>query len=107
MRKVKWSIRDDGNSTWGKHYHGDYIVFCTDCDGDGTEWSVWLRAEYEQELPDDQLWKKQPLAKGSVSHGNDFQIGQAISIEALDAILRDRAEREAEKRAQPPLRVKW
>lgn len=99
MRKVKWLIRDDGNSTWGRHYHGDYIVFCTDCDGDGTEWSVWLRSEYEIELPDDQLWKKQPLAKGSVApRGSDFEIGQAIAIEALDAILRDRTDRATQHR---------
>ena len=95
MRKVKWSIRDDGNSTWGKHYDGDYIVFCTDCDGDGTEWSVWLRDEYELELPDDKLWQKQPLAQGSVSpQGDDFEVGKAIAIEALDALMRNRADRE-------------
>lgn len=99
MRKVKWSIRDDGNSTWGKHYHGDYVVFCTDCDGDGTEWSVWERAEYELKMSDEDQWKKKPLAKGSVApYGNDFEIGQAIAIEALDAILRDQTDRATARR---------
>jgi hypothetical protein len=94
MRKVKWSIRDDGNSTWGRHHHGNYVVLCTDCDGDGTEWSVWDRHKYEMEVPDDELWKRQPLAKGSIApYGSDFEIGQAVAIEALDAIIRDRAQR--------------
>lgn len=98
MRKVKWSIRDDGNSTWSKHYCGDYVVFCTDCDGDGTEWSVWLRDEYEMKLPDEELWKRQPLAKGYVSpHGDDFEVGQAIAIEALDSLVRNRADRERQE----------
>lgn len=99
MRTVKWSIRDDGNSTWCKHYHGDYIVFVTDCDGDVVEWEVWLRKDYEElsrivrRDPECRENVRLPQAqiKGEVTCGYDeLAIGQAIAIEALDALLRDR-----------------
>jgi hypothetical protein len=109
MRKVKWSIRDDGNSTWAKHYCDEYVVFVTDMDGDGTEWSVWLRSEREtinaiaeeneriadvfkrRRLPD-------PLTRGYVCVRtiDDFEIGQAIAIEALDRIIAARSQSETE-----------
>lgn len=114
MREVKWKIRDDGNTAWGKHYHGDYVVTICDMDGDGTEWEVWLRREYEsinaiaernrgitdilkhERLPD-------PLARGYVCVRTleDFDIGKAVAIEALDSIIRERQAYESDKRANP------
>jgi hypothetical protein len=106
MRTVKWSIRDDGNTQWGKHFHGDYVVTICDMDGDGTEWEVWLRREYDSinsisreiERLGQEKWREHPrmpdpIAKGyvCVRVGDDFEAGKAIAIEALDAILRDRA----------------
>lgn len=97
MRKVKWSIRDDGNSTWGKHYHGDYVVTVTDMDGDGTEWEVWLKADLEKSHREreagNELAHAKAIARGYVCVRTieDFEVGQAVAIEALDAILRARA----------------
>jgi hypothetical protein len=110
MRTVKWSIRDDGNSTWCKHYYGDYIVFVTDCDGDLVEWEIWRRKDYaelgralklaEERDHDGTTRLPKPLIKGEVSCGyDDLAIGQAIAIEALDALIRDREALAAERRA--------
>lgn len=92
MREVKWSIRDDGNSTWAKHYHGPYVVFVTDMDGDGTEWEIYLKADLEKSKRERDEGKQESfahaLAKGRVDHFDDFEIGQAVAIEALDAIIR-------------------
>jgi hypothetical protein len=109
MRKVKWSIRDDGNSTWGKHYCGAYVVFVTDRDGDFTDWEIWDRAEYDalckaldsddERAKTNATWKYRACAKGEIYVGmNEFTIGQAVAIEALDAIIRDDQEHEALKR---------
>jgi hypothetical protein len=97
MRKVKWSIRDDGNSTWGKHKAGPYLVTVTDCDGDGTEWAVYLtsdidKAKRKRDQGDEDAYAH-AIAKGEVSVQaiDDFEIGQAVAIEALDAIIRARS----------------
>jgi hypothetical protein len=103
MRKVKWSIRDDGNSTWGKHCHGNYVVFVTDRDGDFTDWEIWYRDDHEklskalnsddEQAKKDAVWKYRALATGEIHVGmNEFEIGQAVAIECLDAIVRDDAE---------------
>jgi hypothetical protein len=114
MRSVKWSIRDDGNTAWGKHYHGDYIVTICDMDGDGTEWEVWLRKEYDtireiaernRQIKEVSKWERlpDPIAKGYVCVRaiDDFEVGQAIAIEALDGIIRARNAYEAPRRAHP------
>lgn len=113
MRKVKWQYRDGRDGEFSKHYHGDYVVTVQDMDGDGTEWDVWLQADLEKarkerDAGNDRSYAS-PIAKGYVCPRaiDDFKISQVVAIEALDAILRVRAEREAEERARPPLRAKW
>lgn len=99
-RKVKWSIRDDGNSTWGQHCHGDYLVTVTDMDGDGTEWNVWRQSDLEKAKREREQGNEHahanPIASGyvSVSAIEDFEVGQAVAIAALDAILAARSEYE-------------
>lgn len=101
MRKVKWQYRDSRDGEWCRHYHREYVVTCQDMDGDGTEWAVGRRGAYEKPLPKDPLaivpdWR---IAHGFVSEGSDFEIAKVVAIAALDAIIRDREEREAERRA--------
>lgn len=104
VRKVKWSIRDDGNSTWAKHYHGPYVVFVTDKDGDATDWEVYLKADLEKAQKERDQGKLDavayPQANGRVEHFDDFEIGQAVAIEALDAIIRARTAYDAELAAE-------
>ena len=100
MRKVNWTIRDDGNSMWGIHYRCGYVLFVTDRDGDFTDWEIWRRADSDklaaalsgdnEKVKDDAVWRYRALAKGEVYVGmNEFEIGQATAIECLDAIIRD------------------
>ena len=61
-------------------------------DGDGTEWGVGLRQDYERPLPKDERApiKRWEIASGRVDSGNDFEVAKVIAIAALDAIMKDR-----------------
>jgi hypothetical protein len=109
MRDVKWKYRDGRDGERAEHYHGDYVVTVQDMDGDGTEWDVWIKADLEKARKEreagNELAHARPIAKGYVCVRaiEDFKIGKVVAIEALDAILRVRAECDAEKRTQPPM----
>lgn len=109
MRAVRWRIRDDGNSTFCRHYHGEFIVFVEDHDGDMVVWEVWYRRDYEAR---NRAWERDPdgargagrhfhpQAHGEVSCGwDELEIGKAIAIEALDAIIREKRRSDAERAA--------
>jgi hypothetical protein len=106
VRKVKWQYRDGRDGEFSKHYHGDYVVTVQDMDGDGTEWEVWLSADLEKARKEREAGNERayadPIAKGYVCVRaiEDFRIGQAVAIEALDGIFRARSELERERTAQ-------
>jgi hypothetical protein len=103
MRPVRWQYRDGRDGEWCRHYRGGYVVTCQDMDGDGTEWGVGLKVDYEKPLPKDPTewirdWR---IAHGFVGMGSDFEIAKVVAIAALEAIIRDREECEAERRVKP------
>lgn len=78
MTYVRWQVRDDGNSTWAKHVRGPYAVYVTDCDGDGSTWSIELDGAC--------------LASGDVmevckTERYHFAIAKDAAIAALESIL--------------------
>lgn len=105
---VKWQYRDSRDGEWCRHYRGDYVVECQDMDGDGTEWDVWSRKDYET-IPGinernrhiDDVFKQErypnPIARGRVDCGNDFQIARVVVIATLEAIIKDAEESERER----------
>jgi len=69
-------------------------------DGDGTEWDVWRRKDYDtiaginrnNRNIDDALKLQRypnPIAHGRVDVGNDFQIARVVAIATLEAIIKD------------------
>lgn len=101
-RTVKWQYRDGRDGEWCRHYRGDYVVECQDMDGDGTEWDVWLRKDYdtipgitERNRRIDDVFKQErypnAIAHGRVDVGNDFQIAKVVAIATLEAIMADKS----------------
>lgn len=92
MSRVRWQYRDTRDGEWCRHYRGEYVVACRDMDGDGTEWGVGLRVDYEKPLPKDPMqWVRDwRMAYGRVDAGSDFEIAKVIAIAALEAIIHDR-----------------
>lgn len=109
MRAVRWRIRDDGNSTFCRHYHGEFIVFVEDHDGDMVVWELWYQRDYKARSrafdrdPEGERgdWQRfSPIAHGEVSCGYDeLEIGKAVAIEALDAYIRERRRFDEEQAA--------
>jgi hypothetical protein len=92
MTTVRWQYRDSRDGEWCRHYRGEYVVECQDMDGDGTEWGVGLRKDYELPLRDETVMPKRwQMAQGRVDWGNDFEIAKVIAIAALEAIMSARA----------------
>lgn len=106
MRKVNWIRRDGRDGDYAKHYRRGYVVTVQDMDGDGTEWGVWLVADLEKAKAEraagNDMAHARPVANGYVCVRaiEDFTIGQAVAIEALDGILRVRDELDRERSAQ-------
>ena len=95
---VRWQYRDGRDGEWCRHYRCGYVVECQDMDGDGTEWDIYTRNDYEripgilarnQEIDD--IYKHEsipsPVAHGRVDVGNDFAIAKVVAIAALEAII--------------------
>lgn len=99
MRNVKWTYRDTRDGEYAEHYRGEYVVTVQDMDGDGTEWEVWLKADLEKASKEREAGNERayadPIAKGYVCVRaiEDFQVGKAAAIAALDAILKARSDR--------------
>jgi hypothetical protein len=103
MKNVRWQYRDSRDGEWCRHFRGSYVVTCQDMDGDGTEWGVGLREDYERPLPKDplKLYKDWRIAHGFVGTTciNDFETAKVVAIAALEAIIKDWEDYQAEKRA--------
>lgn len=106
---VKWQYRDSRDGEWCRHYRGEYVVECQDMDGDGTEWNVYRRKDYDTIAGINQRNRQEadvlklerypnPVASGRVDRGNDFQIARVVAIAALEAIIKDAEESERERR---------
>ena len=102
MKEIRWTHKDGRDGEWCKHYRGIYVVTCQDMDGDGTEWGVGLREDYDRPLPKDplQLHKDWRIAYGFVGPYciNDFEVAKVVAIHALAAIIKDREDYQAEER---------
>lgn len=100
---VKWQYRDGRDGQWCRHYRGKYVVTCQDMDGDGTEWGVGLREDYERPIPKDrlQLYKDWRIAHGFIGPRtiDDFAMAKVVAIAALEAVIKDRGDYEREKLA--------
>lgn len=103
-----------GTADWdySEHYREGYTVTVQDLDGDGTEWNVWLNEDLEKSRKEREAGNKlahaHSIAKGYVCVRaiDDFKIGQAVAIEALDGILRARAELDRERTTARRLEVR-